>query len=350
VTSVATSPGGTAASPPAATPLRLSIIVEWANTRRHGTPRAWRMLDVLVAQWQAISAREFPASLPADGARFLRRVDPRAELLIATGDAPDPEFEGAVRRRVPDGCVALAVLVSEGLGYHALKRVGGEHATGDILLFLDSDVVPDPGWLAHLLGSFANPDVQVVFGQPYVAPTSVVTRAFALGWIYELRDEPGRLARHHKLFPNNTAFRTELYRRTGFRSVGRRSRGASSQLLEELARLGFSVWQNSNARVDHPAPAGFRHSVVRALAHARDHYMRSSEERHLYGLTTSLGVGGRRLARACYNTVRYRRRVGLKLWQVPAALGVITGFYAIWFAGALLTHIRPDAMARRFQV
>lgn len=330
--------------------MRLSIIIEWANTRLHGTPRAWQMLDVLVAQWQAISARDFPASLPADGARFLRGLHPRLELLIVSGHAASPEFEKEVRRRVPEGCLDLAALVSEGLGYHPLKRFGAEHASGDILLFLDSDVVPDPGWLAHLLGSFADPDVQVVFGQPYVAPTNLFTKAFALGWIYELRDEPGRLARHHKLFPNNTAFRAEVYRRTGFRSIGRRSRGASSQLLDQLSSLGFSVWQNSNARVDHPAPMGFRHLAVRALAHGRDYYMRSSEERHVGGLARSLGVGASRLARACHNTFRYRRRVGLGLWQVPAALGVLTGFYGIWFARALLTHIRPAAMGRRFQV
>jgi hypothetical protein len=337
-------------APPPAETRRLSIIVEWANTRRHGTPRAWRMLDVLIEQWQAIAARDFPASLPADGARFLRGLDPRAELLIASGDVTDPEFEKEVRRRVPDDCLALAVLVCEGLGYHPLKRFGAEHASGDILLFLDSDVVPDPGWLAHLLASFANPDVHVVFGQAYVAPTSLFTRTFALGWIYDLRDEPGRLAVHHRLFPNNTAFRAEVYRRTGFRPIGRRTRGATTQLQAELSSLGFSVWQNSSARVDHPAPLGFHHLAVRALAHARDYYMKSSEERHLGGLATSLGVGARRLARACYNTFRYHRRVGLKLWQVPAALGILTGFYGIWFAGALFTHIRPAAMGHRFRV
>jgi hypothetical protein len=339
-----------ASSRASATPLRLSIIVEWANTRLHGTPRAWRTIDVLIEQWRAISAGSFPESLPADGVSFLRRFDPRAELLIASSNTADRDFEAEVRRRVPDEIVTLAVLVSEGLGYHPLKRFGGERASGDILLFLDSDVVPDPGWLAHLLGSFANPDVQVVFGQPYVAPTNVFTRAFALGWIYDLRDEPGRLAVHHRLFPNNTAFRADVYRRTGFRPIGTRTRGATTQLQADLSKLGFAVWQNSNARVDHPAPLGFHHLAVRALAHARDYYMKSSEERHLHGLTTSLSMGGRRLARAWYNTFRYRRRVNLKLWQVPAVLGVLTGFYGIWFAGALLTHIRPAAMGRRFRV
>ena len=133
---------------------------------------------------------------------------------------------------------------------------GPRQANGEILLFLDSDVIPDDGWLAHLLGTFAKPDIPVVFGQPYVAPTNVYSRAFALGWIYEPRDESGRLVKYHKLFPNNTAFRADVYHQTGFKPIGSRSRGASSQLCDELASRGFSVWQNSNACVDHPAPCG----------------------------------------------------------------------------------------------
>ena len=330
--------------------MRVSIIIEWENTRLNGMARGWQMLDVLAEQWKSVATHDYPVSLPSESSDFLQQLDQRAELLIVSGDAPDAEFEQDVKRRVPADQFDLRVLTSEEKGYHALKRVGAKQADGEILLFLDSDVIPDDGWLAHLLGTFAKPDIPVVFGQPYVAPTNVYSRAFALGWIYEPRDESGRLVKYHKLFPNNTAFRADVYHQTGFKPIGSRSRGASSQLCDELASRGFSVWQNSNACVDHPAPCGLHHFVVRALAHGRDYYMRRSEQRHIGGLATSLGIGASRLGRSYQKTFRDGRRVGIKFWQVPVVLSILTTFYGIWFVGGCMTHISPSGMSRRFQV
>ena len=47
-------------------PLRLSIIVEWENTRLNGVPRAWALLDALGRQWQAIAERRHPVTLPPE--------------------------------------------------------------------------------------------------------------------------------------------------------------------------------------------------------------------------------------------------------------------------------------------
>ena len=137
-------------------------------------------------------------------------------------------------------------------------------ADGDLLLFVDSDVLPEEGWLAHLLGSFHRPDVKVVCGQTYVAPTSVFATAFALGWTYDLRDDLGGLIQPTKFYANNIVFRTDVFRRTGFAALGKRSRGASSLLRNELERMDIAVWENRNARVGHPPPSDFRHMVVRA--------------------------------------------------------------------------------------
>jgi glycosyltransferase involved in cell wall biosynthesis len=328
---------------------RVSIVVEWANTVYNGVPRAQALLDILGRQWDAMVARDYPPHLPAEAKRYLESLDSRAEILVVSGSVVSVDEEKEIRRRVPD-CFDVSVHVGKALEYYALKNFGAELASGDILLFLDSDVHPDPGWLAHLLGSFARAEIHAVSGQPYVAPTDVFAAAFALGWTYELPDESGRLLPCKKFYGNNLAFRTETFRRTGFPRLDRRTRGASSLLGRRLEALGHSVWLNCHSRVDHPPPASLKHMIVRALAHGRDIYMVPSEERTLRGFLLSQRTAARRFVRGLRNTARSWRRVGLRPWQLPAVVGIIGTYYAFFALGGALTHVSPAVMGRRFRI
>jgi len=330
-------------------PLRLSFIVEWENTHLNGVPRALALLDVLGRQWQAIADRHYPAALPPEGAEFLDRLDPRPELVAVSGRVLCEETRQEIRLRTPKA-FDLGIHVTEGFEYYPLKNLGASQATGDLLLFVDSDVLPDDGWLAHLLGSFGRPDVHVVSGQTYVGPRDVFSRAFALGWTYELRDESGRFEPCRKFYGNNVAFRAEAFPKDGFPPLGPRTRGASSLLRQKLNAVGIDVWQNRRACVDHPPPASTKHLVVRALAHGRDIYMKYSTQRHLGGLRDSLGTAAKRLARGFKNTLLHRQRVGLPWWQVPASLAIMSTYYGFFALGGILTHISPEAMGRRFRL
>jgi len=246
--------------------------------------------------------------------------------------------------------IDLAVHVAEGLEYYPLKNFGASLAAGDLLLFVDSDVLPEAGWLAHLTGSFGQPDVHAVSGQTYIAPVDLTSRAYALGWTYALRDADGGLVTPQKFYANNLAFRADLFRKVPFRPLGLRSRGACSLLRDDLARLGLAVWENRAARVDHPPPSGLGHMLVRALAHGRDQYLTPTGGRSASGLGRSLGLAAARLGRGFGRTRRDWRRVGLRRYQVPAALAIIAGYYGAFALGGLLTHLSPARMGRRFRV
>lgn len=335
---------------PAAPSVRLSIVIEWANTRLNGDSRAAALLARLDRQWREIVADDYPGTLPPEARSLLQGLDRQVELLIVSADALSPTLEDQVRRRL-SGFFDVRIHVAPGLDYYPLKNFGASRTTGDLLLFVDSDVLPDDGWLAHLLGTFARPDVAVVCGQTHVAPTDLVARAFALGWTYPLPDRSGTIVQPKKFYANSLAIRTEVFRQIGgFPAIGSRSRGAVSLLGQALRRRGIAVWQNQNACVDHPPPSGFRHMVVRALAHGRDHYMKRSEERHGWGLVRSVGIAAGRLGRGCYRTFREWRQVGLRPWDVPPALAIVVAYYVVFAVGGLLTHVHPRAMSRRFRV
>ena len=328
--------------------MRLSVIVEWANTRLNGVPRAWLMLDALARQWQELIDRRYPDGLPAESVEFLARLD-CAEVLIASGDGAVRDLDGEIRRRLPPA-VDVEVLVAEGLEYYPLKTRAAERARGDLLLFVDSDVLPDDGWLAHLLGSLGRPGIDVVCAQTYVAPTDLFARTFALAWTYSLRDPSRQLIPAGKFYANSIAFRADVYRRTGFPPLGRRTRGASSLIRRKLDRIGVQVWANYQAGVDHPPPADFRHLAVRAIAHGRDKYMTQSEDRHFSGLARSQRIAAERWVRGTYRICRDGRRIGLRPWEIPAALAICSSYYAFFALGGLMTHVNPSAMGARFRV
>lgn len=332
-----------------AAPVRLSIVIEWANTRLHGVLRALRLFDLLERQWSRIVAGDVPADLAPEARRFLARLHGRAQLVIVSGEAPSPELPPELRARL-DALFDISIHLALGLEYYPLKNFGAERATGDLLLFVDSDVLPEDGWLAQLVASFASPYVQAVAGLTYVAPTDVFATAFSLGWVYELRDTEAGLKRPYKVHGNNLMFRTEVFRKTGFRPLGHRTRGACSMLQDDLARMGVEIWENHLARVEHPPPTSVRHMIVRALAQGRDWYMKQSEERHAAGLAHCLKMSALRLGRGLFRTARSRAEVGLARKDVPAVLAIMTTYYAFTVAGGVLSHVHPPSMGRSFRV
>src|SRR5688500_3373066 len=103
--------------------------------------------------------------------------------------------ESAVTKIIDDAInldnldIQLRVLPAPGQHYYQLKNFGTQHAKGDFIVFLDSDVIPEEDWLLHLLTSFANSEVQVVGSNVYIDPYNLYTKTFALGWFFPLRAE-----------------------------------------------------------------------------------------------------------------------------------------------------------------
>src|SRR6185295_11138852 len=125
------------------------------------------------------------------------------------------------------------------------------------------------------------------------------------------------------------------------------TRGAASALGKALGAMGIAVWENQRAAVDHPPPSSFGHLAVRAIAHGRDHYMKHDEDRHITGLVRSVSLAASRLGRGCYRTFRYAGQVGLRPWEIPAALAITSTYYGFFALGGVLTHLSPEAMGRR---
>ena len=114
-------------------------------------------------------------------AQCLRSI--RAEIAsgretIVVDNGPDAATEAAVRAHP-----RVRYVVEGRPGLSRARNCGIAAASGDVVVFIDDDVRPEPGWIDPLLRRFAEPKVAVVCG--LVLPESLETDA-QIAFQYEL--------------------------------------------------------------------------------------------------------------------------------------------------------------------
>lgn len=325
---------------PALGPL-VSIVIEWDNARVSELARAREMYRVLLDQVGRLTGVRVIELLFLYDAL---KVDPTVIENVTA--AP-----GVAR---PAG-VDLQIVGTPGLGYCALKNAGAKRASGDIVVFLDSDVIPEPDWLGEMLRPFHDPGVQLVGGTSYIEPVSLYSRAFALTWFFPLRTPDGPLRTTRYFFANNVAGRREFLARYPFPDDPR-FRGQGSTVANTLAEEGIPIYSNPNARVSHPPPNGVSHFVRRALCEGHDLIVAE----RLGGASAPVSLGRnvrlsywslRAKAAEIRETIRSQRgRGGLSAAAAPFAFGIALLYYTTRAVGEILTRIDPSIVRRRFPV
>lgn len=176
--------------------MKFSIVIEWENAVLSELGRARAMLQRLQSQILNRPSEEFEILVMYNP----EQVDINLiETILAT------DFSEEVRS-------CCRVLIAEGLHYYELKNYGAEKATGDIVIFVDSDVIPEPKWLDNLIDIFyLNRDANVVTGAYYIDPVSFVDKAFAINWFFPLRSESDSVRHSNRFFANNVAFRRDFF-------------------------------------------------------------------------------------------------------------------------------------------
>jgi glycosyltransferase involved in cell wall biosynthesis len=324
--------------------IRLSIVVEWANADRAGIDRSATMLREVERQIVNLTDADPAVARPV-------------EILVvqADGTTTAPPVVEALARDQGDATVPAVVerhvLTAPPTGYYGLKNHGFAHSRGDIVVFIDSDVVPEPGWLAALLAPLADRSTQVVAGHAYIAPGGIYHKAFALFWFFPLRLERGARPSAPVLFGNNLAFRRETFARFPFVTDGPTSRGACLDLIARLTGAGVEIHHAYEACVAHPPPNGLAHFAARALAQGRDRWLRArAGARAEAGIAASVARAAGHIARSVARIATRRQEVNLSALEAPVAAAVAISYYSLSLVGEMLTRVSPDFMVRRFRI
>ena len=234
-----------------------SIVVEWETGKECGGGRALACLAELNRQiWKECDAFSAP---------------PELILVFDPHEAERPAVEQAAAAAAPRGWPGRFEIAAapHRLDYYQKKNFGFARTRGEIVLFVDSDLAPEPGWLLALVAPFADPAKNVVVGRTHFETGSLYERAMALFWIFEERIGEDHVRVTRRLVSNNIAFRRPLFAALPFPDRPT-YRGQCSELGARLNGLGIVMYEATAARTVHPAPTGVRAFAARAFKAGRD--------------------------------------------------------------------------------
>lgn len=194
------------------------------------------------------SANALEDGTPADLVRTLRALAPQLaaddEVLLT-----DAGLDTATIAAARAACPRLRLVPVRGT-YYAQKNAAIAAATAPLVLLLDGDCLPQPGWLAALAAPLAA-GAGAVAGVTCYSPSTVAAGATAIDFAV-LDDATGA----RTLFANNCAFRRELALRHPFPVTPGMTKGACQLLALRLRGVGVPLVRAPAARVHHAMPRG----------------------------------------------------------------------------------------------
>jgi len=315
-----------------------SIAVEWENARFAELERARRMLRELRRQLLEVPS---PPSKPEIVFLFDRHsID---------GRMVQETVESELRPRALPA--QIRIVPTDGLRYYQQKNHGASITSGEIMIFLDCDVMPEPGWLAAMLAAFREPSVGAVAGQTYIEYTGVYSKAFALFWFFGLRDASNELIPATFFHANNVAFRREVISRHPFPDLAC-YRGQCTILGDTLRAQGIGLYAKQSARVAHPCPLGWWYFLARALNNGRDGMIVSQlrERRNRPRWRLVYWKYRSALLRTWGRLRRERRTVGLGPAGMVLALAIAVAYHTLAAVGEIVSRIRPNLISRLFPI
>jgi len=315
--------------------------MEWENVQFSAEDRVGQVLTALASQVAEL------ATAVNDG-RFPLEIVLPLELLVLFDPErlPADEIERAVTGALPAGTMLrVRFIPAPGLDYFAMKNHGARRATGDLVICLDSDVIPQPGWLVAIVGAFVDPDVNAIASQAFVRSDSLYSRTVALTWLFDLPADTRDLRPAKHFHANGAAFRREVLLAHPYPDLPGQSRGAGWDLFLELTAAGICVYEHAGALLDHPPPNGLANYCRRAMAHGNDDWLSICRRRGKRSgrLGRSIRRALRKWRSAVANLWRYGAQVGLSLPALPAAVGLVSLYFSCYFAGDLLARLRRPA-------
>jgi hypothetical protein len=318
----------------------VSIVIEWENARLAEAERSLRMLASLAVQLDELTRG---SSLKAE-----------IVLLFNPEAVDEPAIEAIINHVRPrsqwPACFRL--LPSGNLRYYEQKNQGVKNTSGDIIVFLDSDVVPESDWLEKILVVFQKPEIGVVCGNTYVECTSFYARALALFWFFPLRTQSDELEHVSMFFANNVAFRRDVICENLFPDL-ETFRGQSVALSKILKSKGIPIIRHNGARVSHPPPNGPRHFINRAMCEGHDAGQRMIARRgHKFSKVAvrSLKTFRRRMGRSTHQIACGYRAVHLSRAGAVGAWGLALTYNILHLAGYLLSAVNPRIVPRYFPI
>ncbi len=273
-----------------------------------------------------------------------------SEVVITNSGEVPPDIMASLKADFPN---LLFKDVPEDTGYYEAKMLGAALATGDIVMFCDSDLEYNPGWLEAMLEPFTrNRDIQFVSGETSYDVKGPYGLALLLTFFFPPFSGGAELSQRRGYAANNFAMRRDLLERHPIPTGLGLYRGNCQMHAEELRLAGIPNWGQPKGRAFHPLllPSRFLQRFFLAGHHA---WMA-----HLYGEDLAqAGGAGTRLWKHVWKAIRLSGRAAIlpiyrlpaalrghpgRLVMLPLALPIVLAVTVAYIAGLAVTIVRPS--------
>lgn len=312
----------------------ITIVIEWEN--------AIDVEDKWTRAAMAALEREIAEVAPKMAAK------PRIMYLYDKNAVDPAVIEKTLASTAPHlkDLANLEVIATDGLTYYKLKNYGISRANTELSIMLDSDAAPQPGWLENLLKPFADPDIMAVGGFTVLGYDDLLSKTFALSWIFDLREERTKTVKREKIHANNCAVRTDFFRENPFPDLPAFKKQCGFW-LRDLSARGYRYTRTADAMTVHAPHPGYKFLAWRAwtMGMDRDYQAFQTATRSRIGrLAFALKFFGGKVGKSWWRIWTRGKAVELPVWQRPAAMLVTFGFYGVGLAGEF-----ASALTRSFE-
>jgi glycosyltransferase involved in cell wall biosynthesis len=307
----------------------ISVIVELDNVLHAEVARAQTMLARLLDQLRQNALESHAEVLVMYDETEIRPRD--AERIVTARTIAEYPF------------VSLAA--TKGLRYFSLKNEGVRRSTGDIIVFVDSDCLPEDDWLRRLVEPFRDPTVDVVTGNSYIDRDTFYAKTFAAGWYFPSRLPDGPLVPVRTTFANTLAIRRHVFEKYPFPEESALYMGQGVLWNRTLFENSVPIFLNPSARVAHPPPVFLRSAIINGYDTAQR--TRQPGDTKLQSLKVSYwGFRANMITMSRRIMERYQE-VGISRGTLPLAIGLAGVYWSLWSFFELVARWAPGLIPHK---
>lgn len=305
-----------------------SIIIEWS--RIFQSDEKWRACTML----QRLSEQLIRNRKKILNAEILIMLEPEEVDLSDVEKFVMKELKPCI------DIIKLRFIPATGIHYYEVKNFGVKNSSpNEIIMFVDSDIVPDDGWLVGMLESFENPDVKVVTGLTYVGLHNIIAKVLSLISFQPLPDKDHLYENYH-FYGQNSAFRRKTFLEHPFPTINT-FHGSADLLINDLVKNNIKIYRQPKSKADHPMPITLREFVTWGLVQGlvwplkRKALKKRDNSKIKKKVPSSLG-------QIISRTRRRIRYVGYSPKVFIAACGMLPAHLFLNIVGVLMTVFWPN--------
>jgi glycosyltransferase involved in cell wall biosynthesis len=289
------------------------------------------------------------------------------EFLIIDGDYAPPEVIEELGLKYP----WIIVKKFPGIRYYEAKMKGAELATGEIVIYCDSDCIYDKNWLSNILSKFAEkPDINAIAGETATPIRNSYELAIALHYFFPRFSQKTQPYLSNHYFLNNVAFRRDFLLQNPIPTQLPMYRSNCLLHAYYLTCLkGYEIWKDPEVRAIHEPPS-LNFIAWRSLLRGRDRVWRDIIKSRLIenpditkgsDLSAETHLNLLQKTSAIISTL-FKTKIA-KSWQIrsviqedirhlvlfPLTIPYILWFEFLYFLGSAITYFEPNLILNLYE-